>query len=71
MLQFNHPELFDKVELAKAFRDSISKYEQLLTKDYWTVKQYHWIIFLIAESLPLIVIISVLGCGKLLQFSIS
>ena len=28
-------------------------------------------IFLIAESFPLIVIIDVLGCGKLLQFSIS
>jgi hypothetical protein len=43
MVKLNHPEFFDSEKLAKAFRDSVSKYEQLLTADHWTIKQYHWI----------------------------
>jgi hypothetical protein len=37
-----HPEFLDKDKLQKAFRDSVSKYEQLLTADHWTVKEYQW-----------------------------
>jgi len=39
----NHPEFLDKDDLKKAYMDSVSKYEQILTNDKWTSKEFIWL----------------------------
>jgi hypothetical protein len=43
LTSLNHAEFDDVETLKKAYLDSVSKYEQLLTKDLWKSKHFWWV----------------------------